>query len=41
MTVLQLALHCAALYTKSPDVTKIGAVNMTLFADAISSGLAD
>lgn len=41
MTVLQLALRCAALYTKSPDVTKIGAVNMTLFADAISGGLAD
>lgn len=46
MNALNIAVRCAALYTtsslgKSADVTQISAVDLMLFADAITSGLAD
>lgn len=41
MTPLNLALRCAALYTTVPDATKLTAVDATLFADALTAGLAE
>lgn len=41
MTALHLALRCAALYTEGVEVTALGAVDATLFTDALSAGLAD